>query len=60
MYDIMEPSGSLKNPTIAVGIDFGTTNSLIAAIVDGKCVVIPDARVLSFYPLLLHIALELR
>lgn len=44
MYDIMEPSESLKKPAIAVGIDFGTTNSLIAAVIDGECVVIPDSN----------------
>jgi len=38
----MEPEGPSAKPNIAVGIDFGTTNSLIAVVMDDKCIVIPD------------------
>lgn len=42
LYDIMEPESPSLQTNLAVGIDFGTTNSLIAFIRDGVSVLIPD------------------
>ena len=46
LLQIAEPGQARepRRPRLAVGIDLGTTNSLVATVRDGKADVLPDAR----------------
>jgi molecular chaperone HscA len=53
LLQIVEPEATLKTPDqneIAVGIDLGTTNSLIAFVIDGKAQIIKDHEGDSLLP----------
>lgn len=53
LLQIAEPGQSPQphQRRLAVGIDLGTTNSLVAAVRSGRSEPLPDVQVMSFCPL---------
>jgi molecular chaperone HscA len=56
LFQISEPGQSPepREQRLAVGIDLGTTNSLVAAVRDGGATVLPDAQGRSLLPSIVH------
>ena len=52
LFQISEPGQSLEPPQqrLAVGIDLGTTNSLVATVRGGAATVLPDAQGRALLP----------
>jgi molecular chaperone HscA len=61
LFQISEPGESRAKAACAhraVGIDLGTTNSLVAAVLDGKPVILPDADGAALLPSVVSYAAE--